>query len=56
VATQGLERWLSTLSALPEVLTSTLSSHRVAHNHLYWDPMLSSGMQVCMQIENSYVK
>ena len=37
-------QWLRTLTAFPEVLSSTLSNHMVAHNHLYWDPMPSSGM------------
>jgi hypothetical protein len=36
------------LSALPEVLSSIPSNHMVAHNHLYWDLMLSAGMQVYM--------
>jgi hypothetical protein len=32
------------LAALPEVLSSIPSNHIVAHNHLQWDPMLSSGV------------
>jgi hypothetical protein len=44
---------LRALPALPEVLSSSLISHMVIHNHLYWDLMLSSGMQVYMQIEFS---
>jgi hypothetical protein len=32
------------LSALPEVLSSIPNNHMVAHNHLKWDPMPSSGM------------
>jgi hypothetical protein len=35
---------LKALAALPEVLNSIPSNHVVAHNHLYWDPMLSSGV------------
>jgi len=35
---------LRVLAALPEVLSSILSNHRVAHNHLQRDPMLSSGV------------
>ena len=34
----------STLSVLPEVLSSVSSNHMVAHNHLYWDLMPSSDM------------
>jgi len=32
------------LTALPEVLSSNPSNHMVAHSHLKWDPMPSSGM------------
>jgi hypothetical protein len=42
------------LTALPEVLSSILSNHMVAHYHLYWDLMSSSGIQVHMQIEYLY--
>ena len=28
----------------------------VAHNHLYWDLVPSSGMQVYMQIEHANIK
>jgi hypothetical protein len=45
---------LGALTALPEVLSSIPSNHTVAHNHLYWDLIPSSGMQVGVQIENSY--
>jgi hypothetical protein len=34
-------------------LSSIPSNHMVAHNHLKWDLMPSSGMQVYMQIEHS---
>ena len=37
------------LSVLPEVLSSIPSNHMVAHNHLYWDLMPSSGVS-----EDSY--
>ena len=32
------------LIALPEVLSFIPSNHRVAHNHLQWDLMPSSGV------------
>jgi hypothetical protein len=35
---------LRALTALPEVLSSIPSNHMVAHNHLSWDPMPSSGV------------
>ena len=35
---------LRALTALPEVLSSNPSNHVVAHNHLYQDLMLSSGV------------
>jgi hypothetical protein len=44
------------MTALPEVLSSNLSNHMVAHNHLKWDLMPSSGMQVYMQIEHAYTQ
>jgi hypothetical protein len=40
---------LRALTALPEVLGSLFNNHMVAHNHLLWDPMPSSGMS-----EDSY--
>jgi hypothetical protein len=44
----GLGRWLSrgehSLAALPEVLSSIPSNHMVAHNHLQWDQLPSSGV------------
>jgi len=39
-----MAQWLRALTALPEVLSSILSNHMVAHNHLSWDPMPSSGV------------
>jgi len=35
---------LRALAALPEVLSSIPRNHMVAHNHLYWEPMPSSGV------------
>jgi hypothetical protein len=35
---------LRALTALPEVLSSVPSNHMVAHKHLLWDPMPSSGV------------
>jgi hypothetical protein len=37
------------LPAFPEVLSSIPSNYMVAHNHLQWDPMPSSGVS-----EDSY--
>ena len=45
---------LRALAAPPEVLSSIPRNHMVAH--VYWDLMPSSGMQVYMQIEYSYMK
>ena len=47
---------LRTLAALPDVLSSIPSKRLVAHNHLYWDLMPSSGINVHKQIEHSYNK
>jgi hypothetical protein len=44
-----MAQWLRALTALPEVLSSNPSNHMVAHNHLGWDPMPSSGVS-----EDSY--
>jgi hypothetical protein len=49
-----MAQWLRALAALPGVLSSILSNHIVAHNHLQWVPMPSSIMQAYMQIEHSY--
>jgi hypothetical protein len=40
---------LRALTALPEVLSAIPSNYIVAHNHLQWDPVLSSGV-----LEGSY--
>jgi hypothetical protein len=37
-------QWLRALSVLPEVLSSIPSNHMVAHNHLLWDRIPSSGI------------
>ena len=39
-----MAQWLGALTAFPEVLSSLPSNHMVAHNHLQWDPMPSSGV------------
>jgi hypothetical protein len=44
-----MAQWLRALTAFPEVLSSNPNNHMVAHNHLYWDPMPSSGVS-----EDSY--
>jgi hypothetical protein len=43
---------LRALTALPEVLSSIPSNHMVAHNHLQWDAMPSSG--VCLKTAAVY--
>jgi len=49
-----MAQWLRAPTALPEVLSSIPSNHKVAHNHLSWDLMPSSGMDVF--IEYSYTQ
>jgi hypothetical protein len=44
-----MAQWLRAMTALPEVLSSVPSNHMVAHNHVQWDPMPSSGVS-----EDSY--
>jgi hypothetical protein len=44
-----MAQWLRALTALPEVLSSIPSNSMVAHNHLQWDLMPSSGVS-----EDSY--
>uniref|UniRef100_A0ABK0LQ85 Myelin oligodendrocyte glycoprotein n=1 Tax=Rattus norvegicus TaxID=10116 RepID=A0ABK0LQ85_RAT len=39
-----MAQWLRALIALPEAMSSIPSYHMVAHNHLEWDPMPSSGV------------
>ena len=52
---------LRALIALPEVLSSIPSNHRVPPNHLQWDPMPSSGVSevsysALIYINNSFQK
>jgi len=44
-----MAQWLRALTVLPEVLSSIPSNHMVAHNHLSWDLIPSSGVS-----EDSY--
>jgi hypothetical protein len=39
-----MAQWFRALAALLEVLSSIPSNHMVAHNHLQWDLMPSSGV------------
>jgi hypothetical protein len=39
-----MAQWLRAATAFPEVLSSVPSNHMVAHNHLLWDWMSSSGV------------
>jgi hypothetical protein len=39
-----MAQWLKALTALPEVLSLIPSNHMVAHNHLQWELMPSSGV------------
>jgi hypothetical protein len=39
-----MAQWLKALTALPEVPSSIPSNHMVAHDHLQWDLMPSSGV------------
>ena len=39
-----MAQWLRALTGLPEVLSSIPSTHMVAHNHLHWGLMPSSGV------------
>jgi hypothetical protein len=41
---QEIAQQVKALTALPEVLSSIPRNHMMAHNHLYWDLMLSSGV------------
>jgi hypothetical protein len=40
----GMAQQLRALTALPEVLSSIPSNHMLAHNHLQWELMSSSGV------------
>jgi hypothetical protein len=37
-------QWFRALTVLPEALNSIPSNHMVAHNYLYWNLMLFSGV------------
>ena len=39
-----MAQWLRALTALQKVLSSIPGNHMMAHNHLEWDPMPSSGV------------
>jgi hypothetical protein len=47
---------LRALTALPEILSSMPSNHSVAHNHLKWDLMPSSGVSEDSYSELTYIK
>ncbi|CAH6808841.1 Sugct [Phodopus roborovskii] len=42
------EGYVNTLAALPEVLRSVSSTHKVTPNHLKWDQVPSSGLSLCV--------
>ena len=46
-----MAQWLRALTALSEVLSSIPRNHTIAHNHLYWDPMPSSGVSEDRQLQ-----
>jgi hypothetical protein len=54
--TKQIKKQLRTLSALPEVLSSTVSNHMVAHSHLNWDLMPSSGVSKDSDSVLTYIK
>jgi hypothetical protein len=47
---------LKALTALPQVLSSIPSNHTVAHNHLKWDLMPSSGVSEESDNVLTYIK
>ena len=49
-------QWLRALIALPEVLSSILSTHMAALNYLSWGIVPSSGMKTSILIEHSHIK
>ena len=56
-----MAQWLRALATFAEVLSSIPSTHMVAHNHLSWDLMLSSGVpedrdSVCVCVYNKILK
>jgi hypothetical protein len=50
-----MAQWVREPVALLEVLSSIPSNHMVAHHRLLRDLTLSSGIQVYMQTEHSYI-
>jgi hypothetical protein len=48
-----MAQWLRALSVLPVVSSSIPSNHIVAHNHLYWDLMPSSGLQLVIHVNRA---
>jgi hypothetical protein len=55
-AGEQMAQQLRALTALPEVLSSIPRNHLVTHNHLYWDPMTSSGMSEDSDSVLTYIK
>jgi hypothetical protein len=47
---------LRALTALPEVLSSIPRNHMVAHSHLQWDPVSSSGVSEDTDSVLTYIK
>jgi hypothetical protein len=47
---------LGALTVLPMMLSSNPSNHMVAHNHLKWDPMPSSGVSEDGDSVPTYIK
>jgi hypothetical protein len=47
---------LRALTSLPKDLSSIPSNHMVAHSHLYWDQIPSSGMSEDGYIVFTYIK
>ena len=53
---EEIAQWLTSLIALPELLSSTPSTHTMAPHHLYWDLMLSSGVSEDSDSVLTYMK
>ena len=51
-----MAQWLRALAALPEVPRSIPSTHMVAHNHLSWNLMPSSGVSEDSNPVLTYIK
>jgi hypothetical protein len=51
-----MAQWLRAWTVLPEVLSSIPSNHMVAHNHLQWDAMPSSGVSEESDRVLTYIK